>query len=76
VYIEVCALNSELQLWISSLTVGVWRSHRITVFGTYQGMSTVMHKILDWKRSRISVFEVEAIHPVCLSIILNKFLNL
>jgi hypothetical protein len=28
-----------------SLT-GIWRSLRITVFGTYQGASTIMHKAL------------------------------
>jgi hypothetical protein len=40
------ALYWELYLQISSLTVGVWRSLRITIFGTYQGASTIMHKAL------------------------------
>jgi hypothetical protein len=39
----------------SSLTVGIWRSLRITVFGTYQGASTIMCKVFDWKISRISM---------------------
>jgi hypothetical protein len=30
----------------------------MTVFGTYQGASTIMRKAFDWKRSRISVLEV------------------
>jgi hypothetical protein len=38
-------------------TAGVWRSFRITIFGTYQGASTVRRKALDWKHSMISVFE-------------------
>jgi hypothetical protein len=28
---------------------------RITIFGTYQGTSTFMHRAFDWKCSRISV---------------------
>jgi hypothetical protein len=36
-----------------------WRSLRITVFGTYQGASTVMSKAFDYKRSRIFVLEVD-----------------
>jgi hypothetical protein len=44
----------------SSLNVGVWKSLRIIVFGTYQGASTVVRKTLDWKRSRISMLVVEA----------------
>jgi hypothetical protein len=34
-------------------------SSSVTVLGTYQGASTIVRKTLDWKRSRISVFEVE-----------------
>jgi hypothetical protein len=30
------------------LTVGVWKSLQITVFGTYQGAFTIMHKAFDW----------------------------
>jgi hypothetical protein len=48
------------------LTVDVWRSLRITVFGTYQGASTIMCKTLDWKRSRISMFEVKAAPHNCI----------
>jgi hypothetical protein len=46
---------------MSSVTVGVWRFLQITVFGTYQGESTIMRKTLDGKRSGISVYEVEAV---------------
>jgi hypothetical protein len=50
-----CVLRRALfwEQWrrISSLTVGIWRSLRITVFGTYQGASTIMRKAFD---SRIS----------------------
>jgi hypothetical protein len=35
--------------------VGIWRSLPITIFGTYQSASTLMHKAFDWKHSRISV---------------------
>jgi hypothetical protein len=38
----------------------------MTVFGTYQGASTIMRKTLDWKRSGISMFEVEAAHHSCI----------
>jgi hypothetical protein len=50
-----------LQRRISYLTVGIWRSLRKTEFDTYQGESTIMQKAFDWKRSRISMLEVEAI---------------
>jgi hypothetical protein len=46
--------------------VDVWRSLWITVFGMYQGASTNMHKAFDWKRSRISMLEVEAIPQSCI----------
>jgi hypothetical protein len=39
----------------------------ITVFGTYQGASTIMRKAFDWKRSRISMLEVEAVSQSCIS---------
>jgi hypothetical protein len=38
----------------------------MTVFGTYQGASTIMRKTLDWKRSRIFTFEVEAVPHSCI----------
>jgi hypothetical protein len=34
--------------------------------GTYHGASTIMHKTLDWNRSRISMFEVEAVLQSCI----------
>jgi hypothetical protein len=49
----------------ADLTVGIWRSLGTTVFGTYQGASTVMRKAFDWKRS-ISVLEVEAVPQNCI----------
>jgi hypothetical protein len=49
-----------------SSSVGVWRSLRITVFGTYLGASTIMRKASDWKLSRISMFEVEAVPQCCI----------
>jgi hypothetical protein len=42
------ALYWELYRRISSLTVGESRSLWKTVFGTYQGASTIMRKALDW----------------------------
>jgi hypothetical protein len=55
-------------LIVSSVTVGVWRSLRITVFGMYQGASTIMRKAFDWKRSRISMLEVEAVPHSCIPV--------
>jgi hypothetical protein len=51
----------------SSLTVGVWRSVRITVFGTYQGASTVLPETSDWNRSMVSIFQVEAVPHNCIA---------
>jgi hypothetical protein len=31
------------------------------VFGTYYGASTIIRRPLDWKRSRISMLDVEAV---------------
>jgi hypothetical protein len=45
---------------------GIWRSLWITVFGTYLGASTIMRKAFDWKRSRISMLEVEAVPHSCI----------
>jgi hypothetical protein len=39
---------------------------QITVFGTYQGASTVMRKTFNWKRYRISMLEVEAVPQSCI----------
>jgi hypothetical protein len=39
----------------------------MTVFGTYQGASTVMSKaFFDWKSSRIYILEVEALPQTCI----------
>jgi hypothetical protein len=46
----------------------VWRSLRITVFGTYQGAFTIMRKAFDWKSSRINMLEVEAVPQSCISL--------
>jgi hypothetical protein len=32
----------------------------------YQGASTIMRKAFDWKRSRISMLEVEAVPQSCI----------
>jgi hypothetical protein len=40
------------------------------VFGTYQGASTIMRKAFDWKRSKITMLEVEAVPQIGLSIVL------
>jgi hypothetical protein len=63
----------ELQRQISSLAVGVWRSLRITLFGTYQGASTIMPKALKWKCVRIYVLEVEAVPQSCIPYIRTGF---
>jgi hypothetical protein len=38
----------------------------ITVLGTYQGVSTIIPKAFDWKRSRIPMLEVEAVPQSCI----------
>jgi hypothetical protein len=60
------ALYCELKRQIPSLTVGIWRSIQITVFGTYQGASTIMRMVFDWKRPRISMLEVKAVPQSCI----------
>jgi hypothetical protein len=40
--------------------IGIWRSFRITVFDTYHGVF-VMRKAFDWKRSSISLLDVDAV---------------
>jgi hypothetical protein len=34
--------------------------------GTYHGASTMMHKTLDWNRSRILMSELEAVPQSCI----------
>jgi hypothetical protein len=46
--------------------VGICRSFRITVFGTYEGALTIVRKVFDWKRSRISMLELEAVLQSCI----------
>jgi hypothetical protein len=60
---ELAVKNSDH--WTTE-AVGVWISVLITVFGTYEGASTIMHKTLDWKRSRISLFDVEVVPHSCI----------
>jgi hypothetical protein len=36
-------------------------SRRIRVFGTYRGASTIRRRAFDWKRSRMSMLDVEAV---------------
>jgi hypothetical protein len=54
VYTESCTVLRAVMTDFF-LTVDIGRSLQITVFGMYQGASTVMRKTLDWKRSRICV---------------------
>jgi hypothetical protein len=56
----------ELTWRISSLTDGIWRSCRITAFGTYQGASVIKHKAFGWNRSRISMVEMDAEPQSCI----------
>jgi hypothetical protein len=56
--LRAVAANSFFNCWCL-------RSLRITVFGTYQGASTIMRKAFDWKRSRISMLEVETVPQSC-----------
>jgi hypothetical protein len=37
-----------------------------TIFGMNQGVSTIVRKDFDWKRSGISMLEVEAIPQSCI----------
>jgi hypothetical protein len=53
----MCAEASTVLRAVAADFFGVWKSLRITVFGPYQGASTIMHKAYDWKRSRISVLK-------------------
>jgi hypothetical protein len=39
---------------------------RITEFGTYQVAFTVMRRVFDWKRSRISMLNVEGVAQSCI----------
>jgi hypothetical protein len=40
--------------------------YHATVFGTYQGASTIMRKPFHWKCSRISMLEVETVPQSCI----------
>jgi hypothetical protein len=66
VYTEARTALIPVLTRISSLTAGGWRSLRITVFGTYQGASNIVRNAFDWKRSRISVLEVEGVPWNCI----------
>jgi hypothetical protein len=48
------------------LSVDISITLRITVFGTYHFACTVVRKTLDWKRSKISMFEVETVPQSCI----------
>jgi hypothetical protein len=62
----VCAEVSTVLRAVVADLFGIWKSLQITVFATYQGASTIMRKAFDWKRSRISVLEVEAVPQSCI----------
>jgi hypothetical protein len=36
----------------------------MTKFDTYQGASTISRKTLDWKRSKISIFELDVVPQI------------
>jgi hypothetical protein len=42
---------AEASTVLKAVTVVVWRSLGITVFGTYRGVSCIMRKAFDWKRT-------------------------
>jgi hypothetical protein len=65
----MCAeANTILRAVVEEFFFNCWYLEilRITIFGTYQGASTIMHKAFDWKRSRISMLEVEAVPQSCI----------
>jgi hypothetical protein len=49
------------------LNCGVWRPFQIFLFGMYRAASTILLETLDWKLSRISMFEVEAVPHSCIT---------
>jgi hypothetical protein len=55
-------------LWrlIPDLTVGIWRSCLIASFGTYQDASVIIRRVFDWKRSRISMLDVDVVPQSCM----------
>ena len=55
-------------LWFltSCLTEGTCRSRRSVVFGTYRGALVIILSILDWKRSRVSMLEFDAVPHSCI----------
>jgi hypothetical protein len=60
----VCAeVNAVLRAVLADFFFNCWYLEipSDTIFGTYQGASTIMYKSFDWKHSRISMLEVEAI---------------
>jgi hypothetical protein len=54
-------------LWsrTSCLSEGTCSSQRSIVFGTYHGASVIIVRTLDWNRSRISMFEFDAVPHCC-----------
>jgi hypothetical protein len=39
---------------------------RINVFGTYHGASVILSRAFDWKRSSISMLDVDAVPQNCI----------
>jgi hypothetical protein len=61
--VRVCSEASAVVRAVAaycSLTEGICRSRPIRVFGTHRGASTITRRALHWKRSRISMLDVEA----------------
>jgi hypothetical protein len=48
------------------LSVGIWRSFHITIFGTYHGASVIMHRVFNWKHSSICMLDVDAVPHSCI----------
>jgi hypothetical protein len=65
VYTEACTV---LRAVAADFFYNFWclETVRITGFGTYQDASTVVRKTLDWQRSMVSMFEVEAVPHSCI----------
>jgi hypothetical protein len=44
----------------------IWISFHITIFGTYHGVSVIMRRAFDWKRSSVSILDVDAVPQSCI----------
>ena len=62
-------------LWFltSCLTERTCRSRRSIVFGTYHGALVIILSILDWKPSRVSMLEFDAVPHSCIPYVHTGF---